>query len=167
MFCGMATLERGRPALQFRDRAPQDAAFVYIARMKRLAIAEYAIFAMPAILLPLSAGLNVFWLIANKSLWGRIPYSIAFIVFILAGLWTLTRVLKRRIAGEAAIGPWEALFLLGGLLASLGPPLYFLLVDVPSRTYPVEASHYVATFLFAWPAPIFAHWLIAGLAARR
>lgn len=122
------------------------------------ATAEYVVFAVPQWCVPLFCVMGLMWLVANKSQWEEIPAQLWFLAGTLVGLIALTRVLLRRQKGRYAIGIPTALMLVAGLIACVSPLM---------RLDGTEDSAGVAiTWAFAWPTPIYLHWLVSGLRHR-
>jgi hypothetical protein len=134
---------------------------------KPLTVAEYVVFVFPYWLVPVMSFIGFFWIAANKSAWHKAPFAIAFAIFTVAGLIVLTRVWVRRLRGNASIGGFEAFLLLMGLAACAAPVANLYLNEIPNSRYPFERDRYLYAFAFLWPAPVYLHWLAAGLKARR
>jgi hypothetical protein len=124
-------------------------------RLQRSATAEYVVFGAPVWCVPLLCLLGLMWLIANKSQWHEIPRVLWFAAGNLVGVIALTRILPRREQGRRAIGLPTALMLVIGLVTCVQPILRF--------EGGTDSTSLLIALGFAWPLPIYGHWLGSGL----
>jgi hypothetical protein len=134
---------------------------------KPLTVVEYVIFVVPYWLVPVMSFTGLLWIAGNKSAWHKAPFAVTFAIFTVAGLIVLTRIWVRRLRGSAAVGGFEMFLLVMGLAACAAPVVNLYLVELPASTYPMTPDRFHFAFAFLWPAPVYVHWLLAGLKARR
>jgi hypothetical protein len=127
---------------------------------------EYGIFAAPCWLAPVISVIGLLWLAGNKSQWDRLPFAIAFLVGTLCGLIALSVVLMRRMRGQFAIGTIGAFFLLVGLVTCVAPWWRFQFLSPYGPAHSAGDGQLTMVLLFLWPAPIYLHWLVAGVLHR-